>query len=117
MKIKKIIGWVLLVSGLIIIFWALYSSYNIFTVKAPVPEIFKIEREIEIPERDKTTPTSPEELQEEMKKIIQEQIKEIIPPEFLSKLLNLISWSIFAGILIFGGSKISGIGIKLIKGE
>jgi len=48
-----------------------------------------------------------------MKKIIEEQIKEIVPPGFL----NLISWSIFAGILIFGGSGIAGIGVRLIKGN
>jgi hypothetical protein len=33
----------------------------------------------------------------------------------LPKLLNLLSWSIFAGILIFAGAQIAGLGIKLIK--
>ncbi len=117
--LKKIIGWVLLAAGLIILFWALYSSFNIFTAKTAVPEIFRADEEKEqlLPTERKTTPTSPEELQREMKKIVEEQIKEIIPAEFLAKLLNLISWSVFASILIFGGSKISGIGIRLIRGD
>ncbi len=117
MKAKKIIGWALLTVGLLLIFWTLYSTYNIFTVKEGAPEIFKIEKQALPKEENKTNFASPEELQDEMKKIIEEQIKETIPPELISKLLNLISWSVFASILIFGGSRISGIGIKLIKGE
>ena len=37
----KIIGFVLLVSGIVIIGWAMLSSFNIFTGKASAPEIFK----------------------------------------------------------------------------
>ena len=114
MMIEKIGGWALLAVGLIIIFWSIYSSFNIFTVRVAAPEIFKIEKEA-LPEENKTTPISSEELQREMKKIIEEQIKEIVPPEFLAKILNLASWSILASILIFGGSRITAIGIRLIK--
>ncbi len=119
MNIKKIIGWVLLILGLLIIFWGLYSSYNIFTAKTKAPEIFKTEVQDISPktttQKDKTKPLTPAALQEEMKKNIDEQIKEIIPSSFIPQLLNLISWSIFVGILIFGGGKLSGIGIRLIK--
>jgi len=117
MKPKKILGWILLVAGLFIIFWILYSTYNIFTGKTQAPEIFKAEEKKQIlsEEEDKTSFSFQEETQEEMKKMVEEQIKEMVPSEFMSKILNLISWSILAGILIFGGSKISGIGIRLIK--
>jgi len=116
MELKKIIGWILLVFGLIIIFWTLYSSCNIFTAKVSAPEIFKMEEEERIrPEESKVIPSSLEEPQEEMERIIKEQIKNIIPSGSLAKLLNLISWSIFAGILVFGGSRISGLGIRLIR--
>ncbi len=116
-KFKKILGWFLLIAGLVIIFWPLYFSYNIFMSKASAPEIFKEEEKVEeeISEKGEAGPISQEELQEEMRKAVEEQIKEMIPAEFLTKLLNLMSWSIFAGILIFGGSKISGIGLRLIK--
>lgn len=115
--LKKITGWALLIAGLIIIFWVLYSSFKIFTAKTIAPEIFRVTEKKEqlLSEERKTTPFSPEELQDEMKKIIEEQMKEIVPSEFLTKLLNLLSWSIFTGIFIFGGSKISGIGIRLIR--
>jgi len=50
-----------------------------------------------------------------MEKIVEKKLGEIFLVEFLLKLLNLISWSIFAGILIFAGSQISSLGIKLVK--
>jgi len=112
----KIFGWVLLLAGILIIIWTLYFSYNIFTGKASVPEIFKI---IDYnPPTTLTPPLSVEEMagtQAQMEKMIGEQLKEILPTEFLPKLFNLIAWSIFAGILIFGGAQISNLGIKLIK--
>ncbi len=114
-KLQKFSGWILLIAGLIIIGWSLYSSFNIFTAKTVAPEIFKIEKKvIEAPAQGRI-PTTPAELQKEMEKMIGEQLKEVLPVEILPKLLNLISWSIFAGILIFAGAQISGLGIKLIK--
>ena len=128
MKPKKIAGWALFVLGLLIIFWGLYSSYNIFTAKKEVPKIFKIEKtaekEEEKNEEKEEKAESPETLspeqaqeraQEEMKEIMEEEIKSIIPSEFISKILNLMSWAVFAGILIFGGGRVSTIGIRLIK--
>ena len=46
--------------------------------------------------------------------MIGEQLKGIIPVDSVSNLLNLIAWSIFAAILIFGGAQIASLGIKLI---
>ena len=50
---------------------------------------------------------------------MKEQLKEMIPISDLfndfPKFFNLISWSIFIGILIFAGGKISSLGIKLVK--
>ncbi len=114
---KKLAGWLLLLSGLIIIFWMLYASFNIFAAKTTAPEVFKIKtKETALAEQSKPALT-PQEAQEEVKKIINEQLNEMIPPEFSTKLLNLVSWSIFAGILLFGGGKISGLGIGLLKKE
>ena len=108
MKFRKIFGWLLLLAGVIIIFWSLYSSYNIFTAKAEVPEIFKI---AESTLSQKET----QDLEAQMQEMIGEQLKGIIPVGSIVTLLNLIAWSIFAGILIFAGGQISSLGIKLIK--
>lgn len=111
---QKFIAWALLLGGLCLISWTLYSSFNIFTAKALAPQIFKIEKEDGLIIEEKI-PTTPVDFQKEMEKIIGEQIKEIIPIKTLTSFFNLIAWSIFAGILIFAGSQISGLGIKLMK--
>ena len=110
MNITKIFGWVLLIAGIILIGWTLLSTYNIFTAKTAAPEIFKIAEEKEILPKGGAL-----DIQAQMEKMIGEQLKGILPVDALSKLLNLIVWSILAGILIFGGSQISSLGIKLIK--
>lgn len=111
---KKIFGWILLVAGILIIGWTLIFSYNIFTGKAVAPEIFKTEIK-EFSPSDGKVPTTPAELQKEMEKMVGEQMRELIPVDIVPKILNLVVWSIFAFILIFGGSQISSLGIKLLK--
>jgi len=105
--IKKILGLSLLFLGLIIIFYSLYSSFNIFTAKTSAPGIFKTEI---VPSQK-----NGEGLEVQVQQMIGEQLKGMLPANSIPQLLNLISWSIFAGILIFGGTQITTLGIKLIK--
>jgi hypothetical protein len=114
MNFKKVIGWITFFAGILIIVFTLYRSYGIFTGKFPLPEIFKVQKE-EMVSPKKKTPTTPEEMQQQIGQILAEQLREIFPKEYIIKLLNLIVWSILAGILIFGGSQISSLGIKLLK--
>jgi len=108
-------GWFLLVFGMGIILWTLYSSFNVFTGKTPVPEIFKIEKKVEIPLPAQAPKTPQAQMEKIFQEQIQEQMKGMLPSDVLPRLLNLISWSIFAGIMIFGGSQVASLGIKLIK--
>jgi len=113
MNLKKIFGWILLIIGLAIIFVSLYFSFSIFTNRSQAPNLFKIEEsEIEV---TSSTGSSLEDIQENLEKAMEEQIKNMIPKEFLAQLLDLIAWSVFAGLLIFGGSRLSSIGINLIR--
>ena len=137
---NKIIGYLLLTVGLVVIFWSIYASYNIFTAKKEAPKIFSYNSEgvIDLDSKDEnventgainidksklTDPNYLKSLEAEQKaqaeSMIKDQIsgqlKEIIPEEFILKLLNLSSWSLFVFILIFAGGKISGLGIKLMK--
>lgn len=114
LNFTKIAGWVLLCVGVIIISYALYASHSIFTDKKPAPEIFPMAGEKEkqvIPSQKQGI----QGMQSEIKELIGEQIKEILPADLLPKLLNLFIWSMFAWILIFGGVQISNLGIKLLK--
>lgn len=116
MALKKVGGSILLILGLLIIFWVLYSSYNIFTAKTEVPEIFSTSAH---PKADYDESAEAfgegEKITEMMGEMMGEQLKGLLPSDFLPKLFNLIAWSIFAGLTIFGGTQISGLGIKLIK--
>lgn len=105
---KKIIGWILLAAGVLLIIWAVYSSFQIFTSKKPAPEIFK-------PQTTQQQVRQQGELQQQMESAVSEQLKKILPAESIPELLNLIAWSVFVYILIFAGGKIAFIGIKLLK--
>ncbi len=110
-KDLRVAGWFLLLFGVSIILWALYSSYSIFTDKVKAPEIFKVEEKKKIPTTDQPS-TSP---QAQMERMFQEQLKTLFPPEIFFRFLNLISWTIFTGMITFGGSQIATLGIKLLK--
>lgn len=109
MDSTKIIGWITFLAGVSIILFTLYSSYNIFIGKMDVPQIFEMEEE-KIQSEPKT-PVS----QEEIPEAIMEKLKEIFPSDAIPKFLNLSIWMMLAGILIFGGTQIASLGIKLIK--
>lgn len=117
MSSAKIFGWVLLIGGAGIIILTLFSSYNIFTGKAAAPEIFKFEKkEIQSSTlRNGKIPTNSAELQQEIQKLIADQLLGILPLDVLPKALNLFVFSMLAGILILGGAQIAGLGIRLVK--
>ncbi len=109
MNLKKktisFVGWMLLFAGLGIIAWSLWQSFNIFTGKINPPDVFEVTenntKNLNLPPNQKL-----------LEKILLNQI----PIQELSvKTFNLIAWSIFVGILIFGGAKISQLGIQLLK--
>ena len=118
MSSTKILGWFLLVFGILMIIYFLFSSYSIFTGKSQPPEVFKMEGlDSSIPSTPQPSkePTSQEEIEQLLETKMEEQLSMMLPLGHLSKLLNLIAWSILAGIFIFGGAHISGLGINLIK--
>ncbi len=110
----KVAGWLLLLLGLAIILYSLYSSWQIFTAKVPAPEVFELssvkgsgaagDLNLEILGLDI-----------QLKKVLDSQIQQMLPSDTVPKFLNLFSWSILAGILVFGGAQVSSLGIKLLK--
>jgi hypothetical protein len=106
---RQIAGWALLLAGILVIVYGLYASFNIFIGEKEPPGIFSPEKESVVPSGE--TGGTEGQLQQ----LIQEQLEGILPASSIFGMLNLVAWSIFAGILIFGGAQISGLGIKLIK--
>ena len=107
---KKIIGWILLIIGLAVISWGIFSSYQIFSNKTEAPEIFKASTEESLSLKDQDYG-----IEQSIQNMMGDKIKEMLPASFLPLLLNLTAWSIFAFILFFGGAQISGLGIKLMR--
>ncbi|MDD2672533.1 MAG: hypothetical protein PHW43_08995 [Syntrophales bacterium] len=105
--IKKILALVLIILGLAVIFYSLYSSFNIFTGKAEAPEIFAA------PQAAKSVGS--QDIQAQLQNMVSEQLKGMLPVGSIASFLNLASWSVFAGILIFGGAQIAGLGVKLLN--
>lgn len=101
---KRTFGIIFLGLGILIIGYALVSSYGIFTGEKDPPQLFQVMDEGEQDTRSQTTEDQ----------MFQEALGNILPENAIPNLLNLIAWAIFAGILLFGGSQVSGIGIRLI---
>ncbi len=120
---NKIIGYILLAIGIGMIFWSVSSAYGIYNGQNPAPEIFKMKNASEPVSSGNSksiiNSNNPSEIQAQAQQAIGNeigaQLKEALPLDFLPKMMNLASWSIFIGILIFAGSQVSSLGIKLLK--
>jgi len=100
--------------GIMIMLYALFSSYLIFTASNEAPELFSTP----MPAKQGTSSFSVgslQDLQNQLPGLISQQLQGVLPPETISQLLNLAAWSMLAGLLLFGGSLIAGIGVKLVK--
>ena len=113
MNINKIIGFVLLALGLLVIAGSLFFSWQIFTGVTPAPELF-------LTPQEKTADSSLsvgsfEDLQNQLPDLLNQQLKGMLPVDIIPQVLNLAVWSMFAGLLLLGGSLVAGIGVKLLK--
>ena len=124
--LKKSFGSVLIISGVAIILFGLFRSYLIFSGKNLPPEIFQYTPSLETTELEKNVlnkqkastlkiPQTPKEMQDYIDQAISKNLQALIPADTIPKILNLVAWSIFMGILFFGAGKIASIGAQLLK--
>lgn len=103
---NKIIGYVLLIIGLLLIIMPLWHTYNIF-IGASIPlQVFKRPDSLKVNENVSAMDIPGQ---------IQNALIRVIPVDFINNTLNLITWLILMWILLYGGGKIADIGVKLIK--
>ena len=120
-NIRKALGVLLLLCGVGIIGLTLLSSYNIFIGKTPVPALFSVDifksdsKEQSFEEPAGKDISFEEGVQDALQQGIKDQLQGLFPSEAIVILLNLVSWSIFAGIATFGGTQIARLGINLMK--
>ena len=110
MNTKHVVGYILLATGVLLIGYALFASYGIFTGNSRAPEIFE-EPNGSQPARSSDAQTPEQQLDA----LMQQQLAKLLPQDTIVKTLNLFTWSIFAGILIFGGMQLGSLGIKLLR--
>ncbi len=120
-KLKQTIGWILIAVGVAAILWGAWDSYQIFTAKKEAPQIFKIAAvqnqttgNTNTSNKNLTAEQIQEQLQQQMQQAVKDSFSQMLPLDSMPKIFNLLTWSIFMGILIFAGGKISGIGIRLL---
>ncbi|MCD6233409.1 hypothetical protein J7J81_03505 [bacterium] len=119
---KKIIGWILVIVGVVIIFGSFYYSFLVFVKGSPAPQIFETPLLENSPSARSASNNSfargtefQQEMQQKMQETIINEIQKRMPSNFLPKIFNLTSLAIFVGIAMLAGGKISLIGIKLLK--
>jgi hypothetical protein len=97
MESEKTIGYALLMIGLGIIFFSIFSSFSIFNGKTP-PRIFNIQQST------KPITMNGQELPS----------MELIPSEYLNQSGNLTFFMLFMFFLVSAGGKISSIGVSMV---
>jgi len=116
MKLTKLLGLLLFILGLAIILYAIFYSYQIFTAKVQPPVIFEaVQSQKAGSVKSGTSDLIGSLTGIDVEKILGGEIQKILPVDYLPKIMNLVSWSVLAGILIFAGSQIASLGIKLLK--
>ena len=103
---NKIIGYVLLAIGLLLIILPLWQTFNILTGKAMPPQVFQ---------RPVALKINPNVSALDIGGQVQNALIKILPIDLINNTLNLACWLLLIWILIYGGGKIADVGIKLIK--
>jgi|WetSurMetagenome_2_1015567.scaffolds.fasta_scaffold209303_1 hypothetical protein len=108
--VRQFLAWVLIIIGLGIVFWDISSSYYYFTAQEKFPPVFA-----ETKSANSDTSSAGGTIQEQIGSVVKEQIKQLIPENSITQLLNITSWIIFASFLLWAGGKLIGIGNEFLK--
>jgi len=114
---EKILGYILLAVGLMIIFGSAFSAYLVFTKKAEPIALFNFPG-IKI-DPAALQPELPDNIPSEMQQLVNQQTAskpmEIVPPEILNDSSNLFAHLILMGFLVSVGGKIGQLGTYLVR--
>lgn len=112
---KNILANFFIILGVAMIVAVVIYSFLIFTAKKPAPQIFLEDVSIENKTGTQNIDSNMnvQEIQKNISKELNDQVKSIFY-EFAPRMLNLVSWSIFAWIVIGAGAKISHIGKEML---
>jgi hypothetical protein len=118
MKTERVLGFILLLVGIAVVGYTLIASFQIFTGKTIPPQVFSEVMQAQPSSQVfKGQVGSLEAIQGQIENAVGAQLKAFIPKGAIPRALNLFAWSLLAGIMILGGSKIAGLGVRLLKSE
>ncbi len=109
---KQVLGWILILIGLVIIFWAISSSYYYFTAEKEFPQLF-VQEKTEKASSSGSGILNPQDL---INQALQEQVGQLIPADAITLSLNMLAWIIFATFLVYAGAKVAGLGHEFLRG-
>jgi hypothetical protein len=95
-KIDKIIGYTLLILGVILLLFSIYEMVNVYTGNASPPNLFNFS-DVSLSMGQSGTNTT------------------AIQGTQLSQLPNLFFWFILMGFVLFAGGKIASLGVSMLK--
>ena len=95
-KIEKIIGYILLTLGIVLLLFSIFEMITVYTGNASPPNLFNLS-DISIPLGQNGTNVS------------------LIQGAQLSQLPNLFFWFILMGFVLLAGGKIASLGVSMIK--
>jgi hypothetical protein len=107
LRYQLVIGYALLLIGILLIVLPLWQTYNVFTGKSVPAQVFAKPIALQVDEK-----VSPLDIQKQM----QNAFIKILPIDLINNTLNLICWLVLMWILIYGGGRIAEIGVKLLNG-
>ena len=113
MNVQKITGFILLGIGVAIVLYTLFASYGIFTGANEPPELFQEPT----PKQSAGTTAAPQDIEAQVNALLGQQLQNLLPENTISRMLNLFAWSAFAGLAIFGGTQLAGLGVKLLASK
>ena len=110
MELNQILGYILLLAGLLLIVVPLWQTYQIFTGATQPPQVFG-QQETQPVLEPESKPNNPFDIQQQ----VQKGLMSMLPIDLINNTLNLTSWMILMWVLIFGGKQLCDIGIKLLR--
>ncbi|MFA7714614.1 MAG: hypothetical protein WCX77_00695 [Candidatus Paceibacterota bacterium] len=124
LNFSKLSSWLIVIVGLLVIGWTVFSSYDFFSGQKSFPQVFKqtaaegSQKEVQQKTAVSAAPKDQAEAQAlaqaQMQQTIGESISKLFPAETTFQVLNMTSWIAFASFLVFAGAQIAGIGVKLL---
>lgn len=110
--VREILAWVLIIMGLFVVFWDIASSYYYFTAQQDFPSIFVNNSQASV---INSTSVGAGGVQDQIGGAVKDQLKQLIPENTVTQLLNISSWTIFASFLLWAGGRLVGMGSDFLK--